>query len=145
MTAAQRTATGLQQLDVTKSNSLTDFDHLPLVVDFRLASPQLPGDYNFDGTVSTLDYQVWKSALGTNLGDADGNGNNIVDAADYTIWRDHSSGAGAGAAAVASVPEPTSSLHLIGALTATIGGARRSNHVGRGTRPIPRPRSRRVS
>jgi endonuclease/exonuclease/phosphatase family metal-dependent hydrolase len=131
MTSAQRTATGLQQLDVTKSNSLTDFDHLPLVVDFRLASPQLPGDYNYDGTVNSLDYEVWKLALGTNLGDADGNGNNIVDAADYTIWRDHLSGAGTGAAAVASVPEPPSILLLVGTLAATIGGARRSSRFGR--------------
>jgi endonuclease/exonuclease/phosphatase family metal-dependent hydrolase len=138
MTPAQRTATGLQQLDVTKSNSLTDFDHLPLVVDFRLASPQLPGDYNFDGTVSTLDYEVWKSALGTNLGDADGNGNNVVDAADYTIWRDHFTGAGGGASAITGVPEPESSFFAVVALAAIVGGgARRSSCVGRGTRPVP--------
>ena len=127
MTPAQRSATGLQQLDVTKSNSVTDFDHLPLVVDFRLASPQLPGDYNYDGLVDALDYQVWKSALGTNLGDADGNGNNIVDAADYTIWRDHFTGPGSGASASAGVPEPGSILLLLGILAVvSAGGARLS-------------------
>jgi hypothetical protein len=54
--------------------------------------PLHPGDYNGDGLVDTLDYQVWKSHWGMTPAcyyDGDGNGNGIVDAADYTVWRDH--------------------------------------------------------
>ncbi len=111
MSAVERTATGLQLFDVTKSTDPDDFDHLPLAVDFRLASSQLPGDYNYDGSIDALDYQVWKSAVGSNLGDADGNGNNIVDAADYTIWRDNLTGS-SGASSF-SVPEPSSVLLVL--------------------------------
>ncbi len=48
----------------------------------------LPGDYNFDGVVDAADYTVWRDSfgqLGTGLA-ADGNGDGEVDAADYAIW-----------------------------------------------------------
>ncbi|QDT67868.1 Calcineurin-like phosphoesterase [Planctomycetes bacterium MalM25] len=49
----------------------------------------LPGDYNLDGIVDEVDYQVWRSAYGTTgFSLADGNRNGEVDAADYAIWRD---------------------------------------------------------
>ena len=55
----------------------------------RSALP-LPGDYDYSGTVGPEDYGVWKANFGstTNL-DADGNDDHIVDAADYTIWRNN--------------------------------------------------------
>jgi hypothetical protein len=73
------------------------------------AAPFLPGDYNRDHHVNDLDYQLWKSDFGsTNSPAVDGNGNGVVDAADYTIWRNHV-GLGAGSwAAGDGVPEPTS-------------------------------------
>jgi hypothetical protein len=85
--------------------------HMRFVVE---AHVPIPGDYNHDGTVNTDDYNVWLSGFNstTNLM-ADGNGNNVVDAADYTIWRDHLGATSAGSAAVTSVPEPRTALLLI--------------------------------
>ncbi len=50
----------------------------------------LPGDYNGDGIVDAADYNLWRSSFGSaiNLA-ADGNGNGLVDAGDYIVWRDH--------------------------------------------------------
>jgi hypothetical protein len=81
----------------------------------------LPGDYDHNGTVNALDYDVWMQNEGstTNL-NADGNRDGIVNAADYSLWRKNvgkslpgataSSGSGA-----AVVPEPSAAvLALIG-------------------------------
>jgi hypothetical protein len=81
-------------------------------------SPFPPGDYNQDGVVNSLDYNVWRQNYGstTNLA-ADGNGNSVVDAADYTLWRKYASagsGASSGGFGGASVPEPSSAVLAIG-------------------------------
>jgi hypothetical protein len=55
-------------------------------------APELPGDYDGDGTVDPSDYQVWKQSFGQTgerYAGADGNGNGVIDAADYTVWRDY--------------------------------------------------------
>jgi hypothetical protein len=51
--------------------------------------PTLVGDYNGDGVVDAADYTVWRDTLGeTGPGlAADGNGDLLVDAADYALWR----------------------------------------------------------
>ena len=51
---------------------------------------QLRGDYNTDRAVEEVDYGIWCAAYGFTSGSAaDGNGDGIVDAADYTVWRDN--------------------------------------------------------
>jgi endonuclease/exonuclease/phosphatase family metal-dependent hydrolase len=110
MTTAQRNATGLQQLDTAITSN--NYDHLPVVVDFRFP---IPGDYNGDRTVNHLDFQLWRSTFGStqNLS-ADGNGNQVVDAGDYVIWRRHLTiGSGAVAGPDIAVPEPASNLLLV--------------------------------
>jgi Subtilase family/Dockerin type I domain len=101
-----------------------------LATDYALAwwtdpTPLVPGDYNLDGTVNALDYDVWRTGFSTSTATsplirADGDGNGIVDAADYVLWRDHLGQSwlpGAGAA----VPEPSSMvislLLFVGAVT----------------------------
>ena len=51
----------------------------------------LLGDYNHDGIVDAADYTVWRNSLGqlgTGLA-ADGNGNGRIDGDDYGIWKAH--------------------------------------------------------
>jgi hypothetical protein len=51
---------------------------------------------------------------------ADGNGNGIVDVADYAVWRDNL-GAGQGCGSAANVPEPSSGLLAICAVLLALG------------------------
>ncbi len=54
-------------------------------------SVQIVGDYNGDGVMNAADFVVWRKSLtqtGTGLA-ADGNHNNSIDAGDYTVWRAH--------------------------------------------------------
>src|SRR5262249_37648130 len=68
----------------------------------------VPGDYNGNGIVDAGDYTVWRDTLGstTNLA-ADGNGNGVIDAGDYGVWKaNFGNHSGSGASANAAVPEP---------------------------------------
>jgi hypothetical protein len=71
----------------------------------------VPGDYNGDGVVNAADYVVWRKTLGdtgNNLA-ADGNVNGEIDAGDEIVWREHfGQTASSGASADAGVPEPNS-------------------------------------
>jgi endonuclease/exonuclease/phosphatase family metal-dependent hydrolase len=106
MSSAERASAGLERYDVTLSTS--DYDHLPLVVDFRF--PSRPGDFNGDNKVDTLDYEAWRVAFGTTSTEADGNGDGAVDAADYVIWRQNVDEPPIFGVAPARTPEPASHL-----------------------------------
>lgn len=50
----------------------------------------LPGDYDGNGTVEEADRLVWANAYGTvGASPADGNNDGVVNAIDYTLWRDN--------------------------------------------------------
>jgi rhamnogalacturonan endolyase len=54
--------------------------------------PNLIGDYNGDNIVGAADYTVWRNTLGASVLPyigADGDGSGIVDENDYNTWRDH--------------------------------------------------------
>jgi glucose/arabinose dehydrogenase len=70
----------------------------------------MDGDYNQNGVVDAADYTVWRDALGTSLATADGDGDGVVDRDDYVIWQwTFGNVAGDVSASVAAVvPEPTS-------------------------------------
>ena len=75
----------------------------------------VPGDYNGDGMVDAADYTVWRDSEGqTGSGlPADGDGSGTVDSGDYTLWANNFGGPGAATA----VPEPASVLFaLVGAV-----------------------------
>jgi hypothetical protein len=117
MTPAELVATGLQTYDVTIDE--LNYDHLPIVVDFRFPADGEPGDYNLDRVVDAGDYELWQQTYGaSSIQHADGNKNNAVDAADYVLWRKMVSAGGAAAtdANGFAVPEPASYLLLAAAI-----------------------------
>jgi uncharacterized protein YjbI with pentapeptide repeats len=48
------------------------------------------GDYNYDGLVDAADYTLWRDTLGSTTNRAaDGNDNDVVDAGDFSAWSSH--------------------------------------------------------
>lgn len=87
------------------------------------------GDYNGDNVVNAQDYNVWRGGLGNNIAPgtgADGNGNGVIDAADYVVWRDHLGTAGAGSGSSLASVPEPSGLALL-ALIGVIAFCRRRN------------------
>ncbi len=81
---------------------LTPGQSVVLLLD-ELTTP-LPGDFNDDGVVNAADYTVWRDGLGTEYTEAD-----------YIVWREHygqTAGSGGGQRA-ATVPEPATWMMLI--------------------------------
>jgi hypothetical protein len=66
-----------------------------------------PGDYNADGLVDAADYTVWRdfASATTHVNRGDGNADGAVNAGDYEVWRGNY-GTGSGAA----VPEPAAGV-----------------------------------
>jgi hypothetical protein len=112
MTAAELSAAGLQTYDVT-INAL-EYDHLPLVADFRFLADGKQGDYNLDRVVDTQGYDLWQQSYGSASNhDADVSQNNVVDASVYVVWRKFSGFAGGSFMENGSpIPEPASNLLL---------------------------------
>ena len=96
----------LQFLQPNGQTGAVHFDNVAFGIVDQLP---LAGDYNHDGSVDAADYDVWKSNFGSTINlAADGNNNGVVDATDYVVWRLNIGAtlAGAGASALANVPEP---------------------------------------
>jgi hypothetical protein len=89
------------------------------------AAAGLPGDFNGDEVVDAADYTVWRDNLGA-LDETtiagNGDGLNGVDAADYGVWKG-AFGSPGSAGIASSVPEPSSLLLLAIGVAAT--GCRR--------------------
>lgn len=109
-------------LDGAAHNNVV-FDNIMLsLVD---VGADLTGDYNGDGVVDAADYTVWRAALTTQDLAADGNGNNVVDAGDFTVWRANYGQSSAAASSAAAVPEPATCLLLMTALAGVVATRRR--------------------
>lgn len=108
-------------IDRTAFDGLYPSDHYPITTTLAY-EPALPGDYNGDNVVSAADYTVWRDQLRT-LGAAvraDGNEDGVVDHRDYAVWLTNF---GATVVPVISVPEPNC-LHagIFGLVLAIIRG-----------------------
>ena len=80
----------------------------------------LDGDYNSDGVVDAADYTVWRDALaaGATSLPNEAASPGVVDAADYTLWVSQFGQTAAGAASASAVPEPSAGLLLLLGLAA---------------------------
>lgn len=88
MSAADRAATGLQTNDVVLDPSQGDYDHLPVVADFRLVPLARIADFDLDGALDAGDIHLFQSALrtGTNQLKYDLNGDANLSRLDLEAW-----------------------------------------------------------
>ncbi|TWT32423.1 hypothetical protein KOR34_41860 [Posidoniimonas corsicana] len=70
------------------------------------------GDFNGDGVVDAADYTVWRDHRGDESGIADSNGDNQVTDADYQVWRANYGLVLSGGVATETAPEPTAAWLL---------------------------------
>jgi hypothetical protein len=83
-----------------------------------IAPPELPGDYNGDDVVDAADYTVWRDNLNTSTTLPNDETPGSVTEEDYTVWRNHfgeSLGSGSMAGGTA-VPEPAGIVLAFGAI-----------------------------
>jgi GH35 family endo-1,4-beta-xylanase len=79
--------------------------------------PIYPGDYNGDQVVDAGDYIVWRSTFGSTTDmRADGNGDLVIDDNDLAVWRSQFGGTFASGHSLGAVPEPQSAFLIIVAI-----------------------------
>jgi GH25 family lysozyme M1 (1,4-beta-N-acetylmuramidase) len=69
----------------------------------------LPGDYNGDNVVDAKDYTKWRDTMGQSVKiglGADGNLSGTIDAGDYSVWKSHFGTSGAGSGAASPSAVP---------------------------------------
>lgn len=96
------------------NNGLASGQFVEAVQAINEAADRIPGDYDYDGTVTPDDYVAWSAGVGltgTNLA-ADGNQDGVVDASDYTVWREHLTATPLASESFA-VPEPGAAVLVL--------------------------------
>jgi Pel9A-like, right handed beta helix region len=81
------------------------------------AGPALPGDYNSDNVVDAADYSVWRNNLDTFVELPNDETPGMVDESDYEVWKVHfgESLDGNGGLSGSAVPEPAGLILLLAA------------------------------
>jgi hypothetical protein len=90
-------------------------------------APVLFGDYNGDDVVDAADYTIWRDALGTSTSMPNDETLGFVDQDDYGVWKTHfgESLEGSGGQATTVVPEPAGFALLMSAIGAGLLARRR--------------------
>ncbi|MGD9633805.1 MAG: PEP-CTERM sorting domain-containing protein [Pirellulales bacterium] len=93
------------------------------------APPGLPGDFNKNNVVDAADYTVWRDHLGAADEAAlngNGDGMNGVDAGDFTLWKNNFGDTPGAGALAGAVPEPTTGVMSLIVLGALAWSRRRA-------------------
>jgi hypothetical protein len=99
--------------------------------------PRLKGDFNADDIVDAADYVVWRKTLGGDvLLIADASRNAIVDEPDYDFWRANFGAAALPSGPAAPVPEPMCPL-MLAAMIVLMSNLSHRAPQGRGIRRRP--------
>ena len=87
----------------------------------------IDGDYNDNNIVDAADYVVWRDRLNQSVSIPHDATPGMVTAADYTVWRSNFGRmpAGGSSAAVAAVPEPSVAIQLIAGALASVFARRK--------------------
>jgi hypothetical protein len=99
---------GNSPTDVLNGGSVRGAAGLGIGEIYELVYTPIAGDYNHNGVVDAADYTVWRDSfgqLGANLA-ADGDNDGQIDAGDYDIWVMNFGNTASGAGSGAAVPEP---------------------------------------
>ena len=96
----------------------------------------IAGDYDLNGQVDAADHNAWATAYGMSPvipgAGADGNSDGLINAADYTVWRDVLEASPQGLA----VPEPSGLSLVLIANGVLLRRNRMTNDLGpKGTTP----------
>lgn len=109
-------------------NSGTELRFDDLVYTGGGASANLPGDFNGDGVVDAADYTVWRDNLGaSDESSLNGNGDGLagVDQLDYAYWKSHFGNSGSGSSSLTGGSVPEPATIVSLALAGAIVFARR--------------------
>ena len=88
-------------------------------IDYQFDFQITTGDYNGNHIVDAADYTVWRDTLGQTVAigsGADGDGSTVIDTADYTLWKSQFGSATPGAGRGASAVVPEPSTILLAVL-----------------------------
>ncbi len=118
----------LPELD---SSLAWDVDYGPSALTVSVINVALPGDFNDNGIVDAADFTLWRDNLGGSeaLIGGNGDGNSVVDANDYQLWKDNFGNVATTASTYSTVPEPERPWFWL--LLAGIAGFARRRNQGR--------------
>ncbi len=105
------------------------------IASFDLQQPA--GDYNGDDVVDAADYTVWRDVLGQSVqlpNEGPGVTPGLVTVEDYNVWRS-AYGSSASASSIVAVPEPSACLSGLAAVSLSLASRRVRNTSGRVTQP----------
>ena len=118
----------------TSTGSATSFGSIatvdPVTSTVVRTNLMITADYNQNGIVDAADYTIWRDTFGSTTDlRADGDGSNVIDQADYTIWKTNFGAmpGSGGALGGSAVPEPTACILLFIAACGLATSRRRAN------------------